>query len=71
MMLKTILDIEGMTCDHCVSSVTKILENFSGVTEVTVSLEENTATVSHDELKTTPSEMSKAIENDGYTVKSR
>ncbi|NOY83538.1 hypothetical protein MNBD_NITROSPIRAE01-621 [hydrothermal vent metagenome] len=70
-MLKTILNIEGMTCDHCVSSVTKILENFSGVTEVTVSLAENTATVSYDELKTTPSEMSKAIENDGYTVKNR
>lgn len=70
-MLKTILNIEGMTCDHCVSSVTKILENFSGVTEVTVSLAENTATVSYDELKTTPSELSKAIENDGYTVKNR
>ncbi len=68
-MVKTTLNIEGMTCDHCVGSVTKILENFSGITEVTVSLAENTATVSYDENKTSLSEMSKAIEDDGFTVK--
>ncbi len=68
-MLRKTFNIEGMTCDHCVGSVTKILESFSSVTEVTVSLAENTASVSYDENKTTPSEMSKAIEDDGYTVK--
>ncbi len=68
-MIKKTFNIEGMTCDHCVGSVTKILESFPGVSEVTVSLAENTASVSYNELKTTPSEMSKAIEDDGYTVK--
>lgn len=69
-MAKTTLNIGGMTCDHCVGSVTKILENFSGVSEVSVSLSENTAKVSYDENQVKPSEMSKAIEDDGYTVDS-
>lgn len=69
-MAKITINIGGMTCDHCVGSVTKILENFSGVSEVSVNLSENTAKVSYDENQVKPSEMSKAIEDDGYTVDS-
>lgn len=43
-MTKT-LDIEGMMCAHCQAHVQKALEGVAGVTQVTVSLEENKATV--------------------------
>lgn len=70
-MAKTTINIDGMTCDHCVGSVTKILENCSGVSEISVSLAENNAQVSYDENKIKVSEMAKAIEDDGYTVKNK
>lgn len=68
-MAQTTINIEGMTCDHCVGSVTKILENLAGVSEVSVILAENKAKVSYDENRVDLSEMTKAIEEDGYTVK--
>ncbi len=39
------LDITGMTCDHCVRSVTNALKDVPGVEDVTVSLENNEAIV--------------------------
>lgn len=40
------LSIEGMMCDHCKKSVTKALLALEGVTHVSVSLEDHTATLS-------------------------
>ncbi len=68
-MATSTIDIEGMTCDHCVGSITKILEVFDGVSEVSVMLAENNAQVTYDENKVTLLQMTKAIEEDGYTVK--
>lgn len=39
------LNITGMTCDHCVRSVTNALKDVPGVEDVTVSLEKNEAVV--------------------------
>ena len=44
------LDITGMTCDHCVRSVTNALKEVPGVAEVTVSLEKNEAIVKGDHV---------------------
>ncbi len=44
-MVKT-LNIEGMMCAHCQAHVKKALEGVAGVTQVEVSLEDKTATVS-------------------------
>ncbi|MFD1718862.1 heavy-metal-associated domain-containing protein [Georgenia deserti] len=35
----TVVDVEGMTCGHCVEAVTRELEAVSGVTAVSVQLE--------------------------------
>ena len=37
------IKINGMKCQHCVSSVTKALENIAGVTNVSVDLEKSEA----------------------------
>ena len=59
------INIEGMTCNHCVMNVKKAIAGTPGVTESEVSLNDNAAyvkgAVSYDVLK-------KAIEDVGYKV---
>ena len=43
--MEKVISIEGMMCQHCVAHVTKALTNVDGVETVTVSLENNNATV--------------------------
>ena len=40
-----VMSIEGMMCAHCTGSVQKALEAVEGVSAVTMSLEEKSATV--------------------------
>jgi copper ion binding protein len=47
--MKKILSVEGMTCQHCVKRVQKIIEKNSTVSEVNVNLERKEATFSCDE----------------------
>ena len=42
-MTKTI-KVKGMSCQHCVASVTKALSGIKGITDVKVSLEKGEAT---------------------------
>jgi len=61
------LRVRGMTCQHCVQAVERALRAVSGVREVSVSLEQGTATVKaeadvgHDAL-------ARAVSEAGYTV---
>ncbi len=43
--METTLKIEGMSCGHCVATVTDVLSEVDGVNEVNVSLAENSAVV--------------------------
>lgn len=43
-MTMTTIRIKGMSCQHCVASVTKALEELPGVTDVRVDLQQATAT---------------------------
>ncbi|MBR6203553.1 MAG: heavy-metal-associated domain-containing protein [Candidatus Methanomethylophilaceae archaeon] len=47
-MAKTVLKIEGMMCEGCVSNVKKALEETEGVGSAAVDLKKGTATVMHD-----------------------
>ncbi|MFH0784878.1 MAG: heavy metal-associated domain-containing protein [Pseudomonadota bacterium] len=38
------LKIKGMSCQHCVGAVKKVLEKFPGLSQVTVNLEAGQAT---------------------------
>ena len=40
----TTIKVKGMSCQHCVASVTKALSGIDGVTDVQVSLEKGEAT---------------------------
>ena len=64
-MIKTIF-IGGMHCEHCVKAVNDALKAVPGITSVTVSLEDNVATVSGAALD--DAAIKAAIEDTGFDV---
>jgi len=66
--VESIINIEGMTCGHCVESVTKALEGLSGVSSVLVDLEEKCAELSYDESAVGLTEFTKAVDAAGFTI---
>ena len=65
--MKTVLKVTGMSCDHCVQSVTKALQNVSGVRSVSVSLEQGRAEVEHSE-DLPPQSLVDAVAKAGYSA---
>ena len=60
------LTITGMSCGHCVSAVDKALKGVNGVQVEQVAI--GSATVSYDPATTSTHKITKAIEDEGYTV---
>src|SRR5439155_26007436 len=60
------LKVEGMDCQGCVKSVTRMLSGVAGVENVDVSLEEGRARVTYDPAKAGPTEFKRAVERAGY-----
>jgi len=67
-MEKIKLNIEGMSCEHCVKAVTKAIGDFSGTKNVKVELKAGTACFEFDPLKTGLNEIKAAIEEAGFKV---
>ena len=63
-----ILNIEGMSCMHCVKKVETALKDVKGVKSVKVSLEDKIAEVTLKE-DVDLSVLKKAVEDAGYEVK--
>ena len=62
------LTIAGMTCGGCVNSVTRVLKDLTGVSQVEVTLLPPQAKVSFDESRATLDALSKAVHEAGFTV---
>ena len=60
------LKVEGMDCEGCVKSVTRMLSGLPGVQQVDVSLAEARARVTYDPAKVGMQDMKKAVERAGY-----
>lgn len=58
------LSITGMTCDHCVKSVTTALKAVSGVSAAQVDLQSKSAVVEGDGIDT--AKLIEAIKEEGY-----
>lgn len=56
--------VTGMTCDHCVRSVTNAANDVPGVADTTVSLEEKRAIVKGENID--PKAVIEAIAEEGY-----
>ncbi len=48
--MKNTYQINGMTCEGCANTVKKLLTKVAGVKDASVSLKENTAEVTHDNV---------------------
>jgi len=59
--------IKGMSCQHCVSAVTKALEQLDGVKNVEVSLEKGEARF-EEEKPVDRESLRKAVQDAGYEV---
>lgn len=62
------LTIAGMTCGGCVNSVTRVLKEQAGVSQVEVTLVPSQAKVSFDERQASKETLCQAVEEAGYTV---
>lgn len=59
--------IKGMSCGHCVSSVTQALSNIEGITDVRVDLEKAEATYKETQA-ISPETINEAITSIGFEV---
>jgi copper chaperone len=59
--------VKGMSCQHCVQSVTKALENVEGTSNVQVSLENGQASFEEDKPVDFQA-IRKAVQDAGYDV---
>jgi len=62
------LNVQGMSCQHCVHAVKSSVSALAGVDIVDVSLEKNLVTVGFDPSKTSLQSIRSAIEDEGYSV---
>lgn len=62
------LNVEGMSCSHCVNAVKNAVIALDGVSEVEVDLEGKTATVAYNADEVTLETIKEAIEDEGYDV---
>ena len=67
-MANVVLNVQGMSCNHCVQSVTKALTAVDGVHSVEVSLADKQVAIAYQEDKVTPDQLKDAIEDQGYDV---
>lgn len=61
------IKIQGMTCQHCVMSVTKALGMIPGLKGIKVDLAKGEATFENTQ-KVSPESIRKAVEEAGYKV---
>ena len=67
-MVKTILNVEGMSCEHCVKAVTGAVTALPGIDSVEVDLATKTVTVEHDPEKSPLNKIKFEIEEQGYDI---
>lgn len=67
--MKTIINIEGMSCEHCAKHVETALSTVHGVVSADVKLKKNLA-VARSREPLSEEEIKKAVEDAGYKVTS-
>ena len=65
-MEKVTLNVQGMSCQGCVGSVTRVLKGTPGVQDVDVTLQPGRAEVTFDPARTNVAALRSAIEEAGY-----
>lgn len=65
----TVLKVEGMSCQHCVNSITKAVGELKGVDKVSVDLKAKTVSVDYNQDLVGLDRIKEVIADQGYEVK--
>ena len=65
-MTETSIDIQGMTCDHCVGLVEQALRQVAGVNSAVVNLQDHNAVVTYDTETTSSEQLFEAVRMAGF-----
>ena len=63
------LQVQGMSCGHCVKAVESSVGALAGVNEVNVNLAEGLVEVAFDEAQVSIDQIKETIDDQGYDVK--
>ncbi len=61
-------NVQGMSCQGCVASVTRVLKAVPGVANVSVSLQPGAASIDYDASRTNVEALKAAVKDAGYGV---
>ena len=67
-MATATLKVTGMSCDHCVRTVTNALKGSAGVRDAQVDLKAGKAVVEYEEGTTTPRALANVVMDEGYSA---
>ncbi|MDR0495252.1 MAG: copper ion binding protein [Treponema sp.] len=67
-MEKITLNVEGMSCEHCLKAVNNALDGIAGVADIVVSLKDKTVSLSRDPAQAPLDTIKAAITDAGYEV---
>ena len=67
-MENQVIKVMGMSCDHCVQTITKAVEGINGIAWVQVDLEKKQVTVGYEENQTDLKTISAKITEVGFEV---
>ena len=68
-MVKVVLKVSGMSCEHCVKAVTNALYSLPGIDGVSVDLGAGEVSLEHDPAQITLNAIKAGIMDQGYGVK--
>ncbi|OHX41338.1 copper chaperone CopZ [Cytobacillus oceanisediminis] len=67
-MEKVTLNVQGMSCGHCVNSIEGSVGELNGVSKVKVHLENETVDVEFNDKEVTLEKIKETIDDQGYDV---
>lgn len=62
------IQVEGMTCGHCVETVTNAVNSLEGINQILVDLDKKQVSVDFDESRTNSEAISSKITEVGFEV---
>ena len=68
-MTHQVIQVDGMTCGHCVETVTQAVQSLQGIQKVTVDLDKKQVALDYDEQKIGLASISAKITEVGFEVK--
>tara|TARA_Y100001934_G_C12229117_1_gene714495 strand:+ start:355 stop:567 length:213 start_codon:yes stop_codon:yes gene_type:complete len=67
-MKQELIKVDGMTCQHCVQTITDVVKKIPGLISINVNLDKKEVDVKFDENETSIQEITKKIYEIGFTL---